>query len=121
MDDRNTPATRGDIQDLRTEVDGLRTKVDGLQTKVDGVSMELNEKIEILRGEVNHNYHDLVERIDDGQTKLLNAFYGFIQSIRERFKAEDDMESGLKKRLTLVEERLTDLERKVSFPNYPSQ
>jgi hypothetical protein len=40
MDDRNTPATRGDIQDLRTEVDGLST--------------ELNEKIEILRSEVNH-------------------------------------------------------------------
>jgi len=71
MDDRNTPATRGDIQDLRTEVDGFRT--------------ELNEKIEILRGEVNHNYNHLVERIDDGQTKLLSAFYGFVHSIRERF------------------------------------
>jgi hypothetical protein len=43
----------------------------------------------------------------------------FIQSIRERFKAEDDMEAGLKKRLTLVEERLSDLERKVNFPKHP--
>jgi hypothetical protein len=31
------------------------------------------------------------------------------------------MESGLKKRLTLVEDRLTELERKVNFPNYPPQ
>ena len=100
MDDRNAPATRGDIEDLRTE---------------------MNEKIDMVRAEGNHNYHDLVERIDDGQTKLLNAFYGFIQSIRERFKAEDDMEAGLKKRLTLVEERLMDLERKVNFPIQPPQ
>ena len=70
MDDRNAPATHGDIQDLRTEMNGLRT--------------ETNEKIDMLRAEGNHNYHDLVERIDGGQTKLLGAFYGFIHPVHQR-------------------------------------
>jgi hypothetical protein len=105
MNDRNAPATRGDIHDLRTKIDGLST--------------EPSEKIEILRSEVHHYHNDRVKRLDDRQAKLLNAFYGVTQSIRERFKAKDDMESGLKKRLTLVEERLMDLERKVNFPNHP--
>ena len=53
MDDSNAPATKGDIQQLRTE------------TKSD---------IQQLRGEMNHQYHDLVERISDTETKLLQAF-----------------------------------------------
>jgi uncharacterized FlaG/YvyC family protein len=36
MDERDTQATRADIQDLRTD---------------------LNERVEILRTEVNHNYN----------------------------------------------------------------
>ena len=54
MDDRSVPASKGDLLDLETRID---------------------EKIEQLRAEVNHGYRDLMERIDDGSTKLLNAFY----------------------------------------------
>ena len=115
MDDRNAPASRGDIQDLqteirtemngfrteirtetndlRTETNGLRTEMNGLRTEIrtemDGLRTEMNEKIDMLRAEGNHNYHDLVERIDDGQTKLLGAFYGFIQSISEQMCIRD--------------------------------
>ncbi|MGD1097012.1 MAG: hypothetical protein ABSB35_34110 [Bryobacteraceae bacterium] len=32
------------------------------------------------RSEMSHIHDDLVERIRDGETRLLNAFYGFVQS-----------------------------------------
>jgi len=50
MDDLNAPATKGD---LRGAVDQLRA-------------------------EMNHQYNDLVERIADSETKLLQAFYSFV-------------------------------------------
>jgi hypothetical protein len=48
LDDRNAPASKGDILDLET-------------------------RIEQLRSEVNHGYRNLAERWDDGVTKLLSA------------------------------------------------
>ena len=41
---------------------------------------KLHTDIELLRSETNHMYHDLVERITDGETRLLKAFYSFGQS-----------------------------------------
>jgi hypothetical protein len=55
LDDRSTPASKGDILDLET-------------------------RIEQLRSEVNHGYRDLAERWDDGVTKLLNAFYSVAET-----------------------------------------
>ena len=59
MDDRNAPATKGDIIDLNGKFD---------------------EKLDQLRSEVNHGYRDILERIADGETRLLKAFYDFAQS-----------------------------------------
>ena len=47
MDDSNAPATKRDLQGA----------------------------VEQLRTEMNHQYNDLVERIADSETKLLQAFY----------------------------------------------
>jgi hypothetical protein len=55
MDERNAPATKGDIA---------------------AAEVRLDEKIEQLRSEMNHGYRDLTERLDDGITRMLNAFYG---------------------------------------------
>ena len=59
MDDRNAAATKGDLADLRSE---------------------LTRSIDQLRTEVNHGYADIVERISDGETRLLKAFYHFTRS-----------------------------------------
>lgn len=59
MDDRNAPASKGDILDLETRID---------------------EKIEQLRAEVHHGYRDLAERMDDSSKKLLNAFYSVVET-----------------------------------------
>ncbi len=55
MDDRNAPATKGDVADLE-------------------------QKLEQVRSEVNHGYRDLAERIVDAETRLVKAFYDFAQS-----------------------------------------
>ena len=61
MDDRNAPATKGDIIDLKLDE-------------------KLNEKLEQLPSEMNHGYRDILERVADGETRLLKAFYDFAQS-----------------------------------------
>jgi hypothetical protein len=59
MDERNAPATKGDIADAEERFE---------------------EKIEQLRSEMNHGYRDLAERLDDGITRMLNAFYGVAET-----------------------------------------
>jgi hypothetical protein len=80
-DDRNAPATKGDIAELETRLTETLT--------------------EVMR---------------DGQTETLKAFYGFVESVQTRFKAQDDTEAGLKKRLTVLEERVLEVEKKLLMP-----
>ena len=92
-DDRNAPATKGDVQDA----------------------------VQQLRSEMRLQYDDLKEAIRDSETRLLNAFYGFAQSVQERFKAADDAEASLKKRMTIIEERLTEVEKRLNYPPQQTQ
>jgi hypothetical protein len=57
-----------------------------------------------------------IEVIRDAQTETLRAFYGFVESVQTRFKAQDDTEAGLKKRLTVLEERVLEVEKKLNMP-----
>jgi len=54
MEDRNMPATKADLA-------------------------ALEERIEILRSEMQHSLQDLTETMRDGQTEVLKAFYSFAQ------------------------------------------
>ena len=38
----------------------------------------------MLRSEMQHLYDNLVERMADGETRLLQAFYGFADAISKR-------------------------------------
>jgi hypothetical protein len=53
--DRNAPATKGDIADVKQE-------------------------IAMVRSEMQHSFDHLTETMRDGQTELLKAFYGYTQS-----------------------------------------
>jgi predicted nucleic acid-binding Zn-ribbon protein len=84
MDDSNAPATKGDIQQLRTEM--------------------------------SHQYDDLVERIADSETKLLQAFYTYAESNQKRVASIEMESAGLKSRLSTIEDRLTDVEKRLNMP-----
>ena len=58
----------------------------------------------------------LTEVMRDVQTELLKSFYGFMETVQARFKAQDDAEAGLKRRLTVLEERLLEVEKRLNMP-----
>ena len=91
-DDRNAPATKGDLAELETRLTA-RSKADLAESEA-----------------------RLIEVIRDAQTETLRAFYGFVESVQTRFKAQDDTEAGLKKRLTVLEERVLEVEKKLLMP-----
>jgi hypothetical protein len=93
--DRNAPATKGDIAYLETRLD---------------------QRIEMLRTEVQHGYNDLRESIRDSQTELLKAFYSFGQSNSKRFAELEGNEAAIRSRLGTIEDRLMELERRVNTP-----
>ena len=94
--DRSAPATKGDIADLRVE---LKTIEDRLVTMEDR----------------------LVEAVRDNQTERLKAFYSFTESNRQRVAQLEGNQGALITRIGVLEDRMTQLERKVNFPNHPTQ
>jgi hypothetical protein len=95
MDNGNAPATKADLLDLETR---------------------LNERHEILRSEMAHGYHDLKESMRDMQTELLKVFYNFSVSNSKRLTEIEGNEAALRSRLATIEDRLTDLERRIITP-----
>ena len=96
MDDsRNAPATKADLAELKAELAELRTEL----------KLDLAEREDRL-----------TEVMRDVQTELLKSFYGFMETIQIRFKEQDDTEAGLKKRLTVLEGRLLEVEKRLNMP-----
>ena len=95
MDDSYAPAIKNDIRQRSTETKG---------------------DIHQLRSEMNHQNNDLVERISDSETKLLQAFYTYAESNQKRVAAIEMDTAGLKSRLSTIEDRLTDVEKRLNMP-----
>jgi hypothetical protein len=83
-DDRKAPATKGDIEDLRTE-------------------MKAGEE-------------RLLETMRDMQTEMLKAFYSFATTAEVRFKDTEIADMMLRERLTAVEMRVTQIEKRLNLP-----
>ena len=58
----------------------------------------------------------LTEVMRDMQTELLSAFYGFMQTVQDRFKEQDGTESSIKTRMTTLESRLLEIEKRLNLP-----
>ena len=122
--DRDAPATKGDLEDLearlKAEISGVDSKISGLETRLTGEISGVDSKISgletRLKGEMSEVEARLTEKMRDMQTELLHAFYGFTESVQSRFRAQDDTESGLKHRLTVLETRLLEVERRLNMP-----
>ncbi|MGD1072737.1 MAG: hypothetical protein ABSB15_21660 [Bryobacteraceae bacterium] len=106
LDDRNVPATKGDIADLRSELKG---SIDQLRT-------DSGEKLEQLRSEVNHGYNDIVERIHNSQTAVLKTFYSYAEGNKKRVAEFEDDGRTVRSRLATIEDRLLEVERRLNMP-----
>ena len=135
----NAPASKGDLAELKTLIKGdmaemktlikgdmseMETRIKGdmseMETRIGGdlTSLETRIKGDItaLEDRVQDRFDQLTETMRDGQTEILRAFHGFTQTVQTRFLAADDTEAGIKKRLTVVEERLLEIEKKLNLP-----
>jgi hypothetical protein len=66
---------------------------------------ELKQYLEAMEKRVN-------TRIEKSETNLLSAFHGWARAMEIRVRGVSGMATGFDERLALVEERVSDLERK---------
>lgn len=78
--------------------------------------MSDDRSIPATKGDVLDLKDQLVESFRDGQTELLTAFYGFTQTVQVRFTEADANESLLKRRMTILEKRLLEVEKRLNLP-----
>jgi wobble nucleotide-excising tRNase len=102
MADLNAPATKADIQVL--------------EGKLDSAVAQLNERHDMLRTEMQHTYDALVERMDATETKLLQAFYSYAESNQKRVAGIETEGAVLKSRLSSLEERIIEIEKRLNMP-----
>jgi hypothetical protein len=91
MNDGDQPATKKDLNDLRSELHG---DMDQLRTE--------------SRGDMDRLREELVEKMRDMQTEVLRAFHGWAGPIEIRLRALPNMEE----RLVLLEEQVSAIERR---------
>jgi len=106
MENGHEPATKQDISELRAEL-----KQDSGELRA-----ELKQEIEQLRAESHHEFDDLRETLRDVQTELLKAFYSFAQSTDAKLKESEIADMLLRSRLSAVESRVTEIERRMNQP-----
>jgi hypothetical protein len=56
-------------------------------------------------------------RIENSETNLLTAFHGWARAMEIRVRGVSGIATGVDERLALVEERVSELERKKQSPN----
>ena len=81
-----------------------------------GLEPATKQDIEQLRAEMNHGYRELAERLDDGITRMLNAFYGVAETHGKRLAELDGNEAAIRSRLSTVENRLLAIEKRINIP-----
>ena len=106
MTNGDTPATKKDVERLESKLD----------QSVKDLESNLDQSVQQLRAEASHNYNDLVERITDSETRLLKAFYSVAESNQKRLDAMDRNDAGVKDRLSVLEARVTEVEKRLNMP-----
>src|SRR5450759_2324208 len=112
-DDRNDPATKADITTVNGRIDMLRSDVNG---RIDMLRSDVNERIDMLRSEFQHSFDELKETMRVAQTELLKAFYNYAQSADAKLKEGEVADFLIRGRLTAMESRQTDMERRMNTP-----
>ena len=102
MANSNDHATKADLKVLREELKGDMAALRH-ELKADNVA---------LREEIREVIHDT-------ETKLLRAFYGFAEATQKRMTIMENTTGGLTNLMATLDRRITDLEKRVNFPDAP--
>ena len=112
--------TRLDKMDARQDATEVRLdKMDARLDKMDARLDDLKQGQEMLRSEMQHFSDDLKEVMRDNQTELLKAFYSYATTTDLKLNDAAASDANLRERLSAVERRVTELERKSLLPNQP--
>jgi hypothetical protein len=107
MDDLNAPATKGDVKALEARLtEATKTDLQALEERLTAATKTDLQALE----------ERLTEVIRDNQTEVLKAFYSFAQTADAKFKDGENSDLGLRQRLSAVETRLTEIERRLMSP-----
>jgi hypothetical protein len=93
MDD--SPATKGDIGELRQEFGGLRR---GLHDEIAGFEARM------------------MAAMRNFEANLLKAFYGYAESTRQRFAFIEGQSENVMTRMKVIEERVVEIEKRLNLP-----
>ena len=81
------------------------------------IGVDMSDRLQTATiGDLDDRTDQIIEAIRDSQTEVLKAFYGFSQTIQDRFKENDTTEASLKRRLTTLESRLLEVEKRLNLP-----
>jgi MoxR-like ATPase len=106
-------ATSSVRTDFGTAISSVRAD---LNTSVSSLRADVNTAVEQLRSEAEHRYADLVERMNDGETRLLKAFYAFAESNQKRLDNVEANDVSLQRRVAILEDRLLSVEKRLNMP-----
>src|ERR1035441_642903 len=95
MESGNQPATKQDLTEVRTEMKAMDER--------------LGDRMQAMEDR-------LIEAFRDSQTELLKAFYSFTESNRQRVSQVEANQASLITRVGTLEDRITDLERRIISP-----
>jgi len=139
MDNGNTPATKHDLgllehalkedigalrQEVKQDVGTLRQEVkqdigglrQGLKQDIGALRQELKQDIDMVRSEMQHVYDNLVERIADSETRLLQAFYSYAESNNKRMIQVEGNSAAFLNRIGALESRILEIEKRLNMP-----
>lgn len=102
-EDPNQPATKGDLNELRSEFNELRGEFSQLRG-------DFNESRAETKRDLNDLRDELIEKMRDMQTEVLRAFHDWARPVDIKLRAIPAVDE----RLGLIEERVSRLERGAS-------
>ncbi len=100
------PATKQDLKQLAEHVDA---RFADFEQRMDARFADFEQRMDARFAEIR----DLVT---DTETKLLRAFYGFVESNQKRLEGIERNQTNLHERLSLLERRVTEVERRLNMP-----
>ena len=107
MDNRDAPATKGDFADLKTEVAEIKGDLEDFR-------VEVNTRFE----QFEHRMESLLEEM---QGHILTSIYRLAESSQQRLTQAESNQSSFNVRLATLEQRLTDLEKRIDMPPQRTQ
>jgi chromosome segregation ATPase len=94
--------------ELKAQFDGLNTRLDGVNTRLEG----LDTRLSAMGVKMDEMKVELKAHAETIETRLLSEFWKWARTSEIKARQQGGSISALDERLTVVEERISQLERR---------